>query len=299
VWKSSVLIAFISSKKTFASLIFVLIAQYGFSQSDLFPSPQKLLSSIENDRFRSNALCLRNGKKTTWDKLELLSPSSIDSFFVVFSTDSVFWNFRSAKVEYTVCFPNDFGLLKGLDRPELQAEFADSIKCHAHFSAMPQIDTAAIDTFWLLHGIQYNTLRGISVLKKSDSTAICRSDMPIESALNSLNDTLTCNGIYNLRLVLHQYGNKRDTLSTGLPGFIKATGAYAWPKWYGIDENGIIALLQHPYWGFTHMLYLRLITQNGEKFWLGDLHTYIPTHNIANLYGSYKQKKGAERLIIK
>jgi len=164
---------------------------------------------------------------------------------------------------------------------------------------LPFFDTTAIDTFWLLDGIQYNVLRGISVLKKLDSTALCRSNLPIESALNSLNDTLACNGIYPVHLVMHQYGNKRDTIGTSIPALIKATGAYAWPKWYGIDENGLIALLQHPYWGFTHMLYLRLRTQNGSTFWMGDLHTYIDTHNIADLYGNYKQKKGAERLIIK
>jgi len=63
----------------------VLSAQ---NEAGMFPSD--MLASFKNERFRSNALCRQSGKKTTWEKLDQLTLSSIDSFSVGFTPDSVY-----------------------------------------------------------------------------------------------------------------------------------------------------------------------------------------------------------------
>ena len=119
------------------------------------------------------------------------------------------------------------------------------------------------------------------------------------SAVSAINDTSQCDGLFPMVLVHNRYGNKRDSVLCTLPDLIRITGALTWPKWFARDAESLLVMLQHPYLGFDHMLHLKLKVLNGSSYWNAELHAYIPSHNIRNLYGTHNQKKRAERFVIK
>ena len=160
-------------------------------------------------------------------------------------------------------------------------------------------DTTSVDTLWQRSASRYEVLQHISVIDSLDSTLVCHSSFPIASAINSINDTLTCNGLYPVKLIFNRYGFKRDSVDTDITSIIRITGASDWQKWFAVEGEEVTVMLQHPYFAFDHMLFLKMQDGVEKKYWLGEMHSFIPSHNLGDLYGKYSEKDGAERFEIK
>jgi hypothetical protein len=121
----------------------------------------------------------------------------------------------------------------------------------------------------------------------------------VASAINSINDTANCNGLYPVSLIFNRYGYKRDTVQTNIASIMRITGAVDWEKWFAVEDEEVTVMLQHPYFAFDHMLFLKLQSADGAGRWIGEMHSFIPSHNLVDLYGKFVQKEGAEQFEIK
>ncbi len=80
---------------------------------------------------------------------------------------------------------------------------------------------------------------------------------------------------------------------------MRTLGVSGWRKWYAVENQELTVMLEHPYFAFDHMLFLKMQDGVEKKYWLGEMHSFIPSHNLGDLYGKYSKKEGAERFEIK
>ena len=67
----------------------------------------------------------------------------------------------------------------------------------------------------------------------------------------------------------------------------KTLGAVGWPVWNLKENNEVALLIQHPFWGFDHVLFLHL----ENDIWLGDFYSFVPNHNLLNMFKNYDSNK--------
>ncbi len=285
-------------------LFFVTLSLFfsakGKAQNEPFLSSSDALSALKSQRLQKNTLLKSNNRQVSWEQVLNLKPEQVVAFKAEFTADSITWEFALDLQTITVSFPNDIALLLGFDRSELQKQLLERFheNGNRHQIAVLQTDSLC-DTLWIKSNSRYAFLNGLQVLNPSDSLPVCCLRFPMASAVSSINDTALCDGLFPLVLVHNRYGNKRDTVLTTIPDLIRICGATTWEKWFARDAESLVVLLQHPYLGFDHMLFLKPEARLETTVWLAELHAYIPSHNVRNLYGTHNQKKGAERFVIK
>lgn len=286
--------------RTFLLLLSLsLLISTGKAQNGPFLFDEQLLSALQDQRLRANAQLLSAGNPITWKEFELVSSDAIDSLQAQFFADSIHWQFTISGIPFTVRVPNDISLLLGADRGELQDFLLEQLGASSLPLHALNVDTVPIDTVWRRNGLRFEVLQHISISDSLDSTSVCHSSYPVASAISAINDTLSCNGLYPVKLVFNRYGYRRDTVATDITSIMRITGAVAWEKWFAVEGEELTVMLQHPYFAFDHMLFLRKQEVGSERYWLGEMHSFIPSHNLGDLYGKYTQKEGAERFEIK
>lgn len=287
-------------RSLFQLTLILFISAKGKAQQEPFLSSYDALMALKSTRLQKNAHLKTTGIKVSWDQVLIVKPDQIDAFSSGFTSDSITWEFTIAGEPIVVTFPNDISLVLGVDRSELQEQLLERFR---HESNQHQLSGAKpdslCDTLWVKTNSRYAFLSGLEVINPGDSLPVCCLRFPMASAVSAINDTAQCDGLFPMVLVHNRYGNKRDSMLCTMTDFIRITGASTWSKWFARDAESLVVLLQHPYLGFDHMLYLQPEMQNGASYWNAELHAYIPSHNIRNLYGTHKQKKGAERFVIK
>ncbi|MFN5370892.1 MAG: hypothetical protein ACK5B6_05445 [Bacteroidia bacterium] len=287
-------------RSLFQLTLILLFSAKGKAQQEPFLSSYDALLAIKSQRLQKNAHLTTAGRKVSWDQIRIIQPDQIDAFNASFTADSITWEFTIADENLAITFPNDISLVLGVDRSELQEQLLERFR---HESNQHQLSGAKpdslCDTLWVKTNSRYAFLSGLEVINPGDSLPVCCLRFPMASAVSAINDTAQCDGLFPMVLVHNRYGNKRDSMLCTMTDFIRITGASTWSKWFARDAESLVVLLQHPYLGFDHMLYLKPEMQNGAAHWNAELHAYIPSHNINNLYGTHNQKKGAERFIIK
>ncbi len=265
-------------------------------------SSEFMLKATANSRLKANATIKGTGPKKGWDILSGVKNSDIDSVTSVFASDSVTWYFFfRTGTSLGVSFPNDVTLICGKDRGELQAMLLDNLKKGSHKREKSAAYSPCYRDDSLLHKTEElltaEKITSISFL--ADSTAICDVARPYESLLSSLNDSNTCKGLFPVVLHVSGYGQKKDTLMISLCNFISALGNTNWDIEYARDKNGLLILFQHPFMGFYHMVSFTLKDTSTSKYWQAQLHSYIPSYNLTNLYGTHRTKGRAEKFVIK
>jgi hypothetical protein len=281
------------------SLILFFSAE-GKAQQEPFLSSYDALLALKSQRLQKNTQLKSTGRQVSWEQLLKFKPEQISTFNAGFNTDSITWVFSVDDQMITLSFPNDIALILGYDRSELQEQLLEKFRKEGSRQLLTAIKPDSLcDTLWIKTNSRYTFLNGLQALNPENSLPVCCLRYPTASAVTAINDTVNCDGLFPLVLVHNRYGNKRDTVLSTLPDLMRISGASAWVKWFARDSEGLLVLLQHPYLGFDHMLYLIHKEQNGVPYWLAELHAYIPSHNVRNLYGTYNQKKGAERFVIK
>jgi hypothetical protein len=280
-------------------LLLTLGVSIGKAQNEPFLFDDQLLHTLEYQRLRSNAVVKISGDQVLWQEFDHYSSKSLDSLKVKFNSDSIYWSFVRENVRFEVKVPNDISLLLDGDRGQLQDRLFESLAADSSARFNFRADTTMCDTLWQLRDQRYELLRSISVIDKCDSLPVCNLSTPIASAINSINNTADCDGLFPVMLVFNRYGFKRDTLITDIASIVRVTGVSDWKKWFATEESELTVMFQHPYFAFDHMLFLKPYEFNNVSHWLGEMHSFIPTHNLGELYGKYVNKEGAERFEIK
>lgn len=269
------------------------------AQIEPFLFDEQLGYALEDERLRSNSVLLSSGSAVSWQDFDSVISNSIDSLRAQFNADSIHWNFIKDSIPFQVSIPNDISLLMGGDRGQLQDFLLERLINDSRVAEIAGSDTTIIDALWQRSATRYEVLQHISVIDSLDSIPVCHSLYPVASAINSINDTLSCDGLYPVKLIFNRYGFERDSVNTDITSLMKITGASGWQKWFAIEDEEITVMLQHPYFAFDHMLFLRMQDDGAKNYWLGEMHSFIPSHNLGDLYSKYSEKEGAERFEIK
>jgi len=246
-----------------------------------------------SERFRSNARLTINGSvapPTAWETLSLPQNPTVK---VSFRKDSA--TLQTVDVsgnQLSVSFPNDITLLTNADRKDLQERLLVLLKQHAGRLTLPSPKVRPVWVNTMRSGSRFGLLSALHFTDSATSKAVCHPDYAVYSLINSLSDTLSCDGLFPVRLVLHRYGNLTDTVSTTITGLLSATGAAGWSKWSGVEANEVTVLLQHPFVGYEHLLFIR--KERSSASWLADLYPFIPTHNLTGLFTAYSSKSRQE-----
>lgn len=243
----------------------------------------------QSDRFRSNARLSINGVQAPSSAWQTLMMPEDPVVGLTFRKDSVLIETSdTAGNRLSVSFPNDITLLTNADRKDLQDRLL------ARLTNMPgrlSPSTHSGTPVWInttRSGTRFGLLSSMSFTDSASMKPVCHPAFSTYSLINALSDTLSCDGLFPVRLVFHRYGNKTDTLITAVSGILRATGASGWSKWSGVEANELTVLMQHPFVGYEHLVFFRK-EKNADR-WLADLYPFIPTHNLAGLFTTYSAK---------
>jgi len=280
-------------------LLLLLSASIGKAQNGPFLFDEQLRSALQDERLRSNALLLSVGSAVSWQEFDSTHSDELDSLQVEFNADSIHWNFIKNSIPFKVSMPNDISLLMGGDRGKLQDFLLERLIDDSRIPEIFSTDTCSADTLWQFSNRRYEVLQNMSVIDATNMLPVCNAAYPIASAINSINDPLSCDGLYPVNLIFNRYGFKRDSIDTDITSLMRITGASDWKKWFAAENEELTVMLEHPYFAFDHMLFLRLEDSTDAPHWIGEMHTFIPTHNLGDLYGNYSEKEGAEQFEIK
>ncbi|MFM7194468.1 MAG: hypothetical protein ACKOYP_06750 [Bacteroidota bacterium] len=262
------------------------------AQGSLEPS-LSLRELSQSERFRTNSRLMINGilaPSTAWQSLMVPENPAVR---LTFLKDSVFIETADAAGNrLAVSFPNDITLLTNADRKDLQDRLLVRLKDHpGRLSAA----THTVNPVWIntaRSGTRFGLLSAMTFTDSATMKPVCHPGFSTYSLINALSDTLSCDGLFPVRLVLHRYANKTDTLNTTVSGLLRATGASGWSKWSGVEANELTVLLQHPFVGYEHLLFFR--KEKNHDRWLADLYPFIPTHNLTGLFTAYSSKSRQE-----
>ena len=265
-------------------ILFVLKAQTSIEPS------LSLSALVQSERFRSNARLVVNGKvagNAAWSSLELSGTPDVQVSFRKDSAKLISTDGAGNKLEVT--FPNDITLLTNTDRKDLQERLLVLLRKQKQIVPARGGKTPVwVNT--IRGATRFGLLSDIGFIDSTDSKPVCHPSMPLYSLVNSFRDTTACSGLYPVRLVLHRYGNARDTVETTVAGILRATGATSWMKWSGVEASELTLLLQHPFISYEHLLFIRKDVLDPNR-WLADLHAFIPTHNLTGLFTGYTPAK--------
>ena len=282
------------NKRFWFSIIILLSIEFsGMAQTEPSLFHSSMSRVVKSERFQANAILKLNNKEVAWSKLPDAANWQTDNVSITYTSDSVNWQMPFNGNTYAITFPNDVTVFYGLDRKEMQDRLLQILNSDRTIVAKSDslnflTDKLIVDSI----GFRYGLLRQNTYKNPIDSNLVCNSYFPFESLVNSFKDTLSCNGLFPLKIVYHRYGYKQDTVKTDFPSLLKTLGAAGWPIWNLRENNEIALLIQHPYWGFDHVLFLRL----ENDIWLGDFYSFVPNHNLLNMFKNYDSKKVGSRI---
>jgi hypothetical protein len=278
----------VNNRFWFSIIILLSIENSGMAQpeSSLFHSSMSRV--VKSERFQANAILRLNNREVAWSKLPDAANWQTDNVIITYTSDSVNWQMPQQGNTYAISFPNDVSVFYGLDRKEMQDKLLQILDSERIIiSNSDSLNFAADKLLADSFGLRYGLLRQTTFINPIDSSLICNSLFPFESLVNAFKDTLSCNGLFPLKVVYHRYGYKQDTVKTDVPSLLKTLGAVGWPLWNLKENNEIALLIQHPFWGFDHVLFLRL----EKEIWMGDFYSFVPNHNLLNMFKNYDSDK--------
>jgi len=269
-------------------IIFLSIEFSGMAQTEPSLFHSSMSRAVKSERFQANAILKLNNKEVPWSKLPDAANWQTDNVNITYSSDSVNWQMPLNGNTYAISFPNDVSVFYGLDRKELQEKLLPLLSTNRTIAAKSDslqflVNKLIVDS----SGLRYGLLRQNTFKNPIDSNLVCNSHLPFESLVNAFKDTLSCNGLFPLKIVYHRYGYKQDTVKTDVPSLLKTLGAVGWPVWNLKENNEVALLIQHPFWGFDHVLFLHL----ENDIWLGDFYSFVPNHNLLNMFKNYDSNK--------
>ena len=208
-------------------------------------------------------------------------------------------------------FPMEYSVLSGEDKLEAEANFADDLK---RFKVQP-IEVRVPDTSELTSTRQYNLkiLKGNPYIDKrlnsdtyyivsnSRPTLILDITHPAESSANMMLNAAT-EGDYTLNIRQILYGYKQAMFQVPLLRWIAFCQSQGCQLYFGIEKvlstevrASVIAVNEMA--GYNHVMFVKIplkVIDDQKGTIEAQVHSYVPMHNVANLFEKYRKKRNKE-----
>lgn len=230
-----------------------------------------------------------------------VSISLVDKFYIVNWT-------KEEKSFVTVVFPAQFDLIFGMRQDEAQNQLKDAIACVQHKRILPNppgdlvkekggIFVSRNSHFELesLNDARYYQLAG------NEYTPIFSSAFKEYSAANLFQGLIPSEG-YRLYIEQTVYGMKKSTYTITLSQWLDYCAWLGLKVYFAVEEereDGLLAivLVHSEDFNFNHLLSVVIpdnFTANHNAVLKAKLTSYIPTHNLKDLY--QKETKNRKRM---
>ena len=202
----------------------------------------------------------------------------------------------------TLSFENSFSLILGMNIAESQQFFFEDVSKHTDTSlvAMTKNNLALSDNkkFLIQKGENYmiEGMKSDLYFWRKDTMAIHSPLSPVESIYNVFAGIVE--NQYVLDITQNLYGFETRNYNVPLKIFVNYCLSYNCKPFVGIEklEEGLLkatVIYVNIDFGYNHLLYIEfpvsaLETQTGIV--KAKLNTFIPTHNIKNMYNEHKNK---------
>ncbi|MDH6343611.1 hypothetical protein M2480_002403 [Parabacteroides sp. PFB2-12] len=225
--------------------------------------------------------------------------------------DSLRWTsvWKAGEQSISLEFPATFSLIYGIDKKEADDWFEQQMLALQTPRKRQQLEIRPAEFFLAKNGLwvqpgNYKYTRALNndIYFAADATGGYRlvddSHYPVESVINLFLQPGEKAKKMELSLLHHAYGGQKKQYSVSLYDFLLSLqneyDAYiGFEKWEKEKEKMLLTVLFHNReFNSHHMLYIQVapqVIEQGEGEIKGQLYTYIPNHNIRNLYKEYEE----------
>ena len=221
---------------------------------------------------------------------------------------------NNQNIFFELSAPCSFELIKGKSKKELEDDFLQEVGKYIHPSyLMEDIKPQQLDSlssfsiqeryYYLIPEITSNLYYQ---KEKENVMLICHSKYPEESVYNLFLSPETP-GDFQLHLSINKYGFKKEELTLSLKQWLHFCKNSGCELFVGIEKihNGIIRATQfvvNQSLQYNHILTITFsqdILTERKGIINGSVHVYIPTHNLENLFDTYKEKNKLYKVNIR
>jgi len=234
-----------------------------------------------------------------------------DSLWLNFSSVSNCYmvDWRNDSASFHLIFPKQYELIHGADKAEMEQGFMEEL-ARVELPArggdtrpVTELQATKKKGYYLKRGTVYlaNTLHSNTYYKAIDTeraTLFFEKEMPGESLANLFLRGFCGDRKLVLQMTHNRYGNQKTRFDVDIARFVAHCRAnrceiyFATEKLDGKRMTGTV-LVQNPDLGYNHLLHFDCPMEAFERLRpvvQVSLYTYIPTHNIKNLFDDDNEK---------
>lgn len=229
----------------------------------------------------------------------------------VFAADTVAykvgWDTGAGTLQMT--FPKQYELIAGKDKVEMEDDFQKEL--FLHVPEVPAMEKVPLSVLAAVPGGEYYKRRGehyvipalcadryYRVAPDSTVTLLFEKGCPEVSLANLFLEGDRIRQEVAMEVEHRRYGKRVDRFELPVNHWVAFCKSERCVPYFGVEEiaRGKIAgtvIMVNPDLGYNHVLYYEC---DRQKFLKGDyslkgwLYTYVPTHNVADLFEAYKSK---------
>ena len=220
---------------------------------------------------------------------------------------------RNGKSFLEFSFPMEYGLLSSEDKVEAEANFSNDVlksviqEEKVHPQTVKMLKKSIQNDFFTKKGNYYidKRINSDTYYKLVDGTPSLLLDVtyPAESSANMMLDMST-GGDYRLNFKQILYGYKHKQFQTSLRQWLSFCQIQGCKLYFGIEKilsTGVRAsvIAVNELAGYNHVMFVKIpfrVIDDKKGEIEAQIHTYVPMHNVTDLFGSYKKtkKKGSK-----
>ena len=221
---------------------------------------------------------------------------------------------RNGEELLTVSFPMEYELIKGVTKIEAENAFEQLLRAVVVGNRprlVPDIEVmtpSKIEGYYILEGGSYidKRLNADTYYQRSAGSysLVCDMSHPAETAANMML-SIDAVGDYKLNISQSIYGFKRKQFTVPLRQWVAMCQDLGCSLYFGIESfnekevsASVIAVNDNE--SYNHVMFVRIpLHVIDEKQGIIDarLDTYVPMHNVSNLFQAYRKNKNKEQKI--
>lgn len=205
-------------------------------------------------------------------------------------------------------FPMEYGLLSSEDKVEAEANFSNDVlksviqEETVHPQTVDMLTKTIQNDFFTKKGNYYidKRINSDTYYKLVDGAPSLLLDVtyPAESSANMMLDMST-GGDYRLNFKQILYGYKHKQFQTSLRQWLSFCQIQGCKLYFGIEKilsTGVRAsvIAVNELAGYNHVMFVKIpfrVIDDKKGEIEAQIHTYVPMHNVTDLFGSYKKRK--------
>ncbi len=222
---------------------------------------------------------------------------------------------RNGEELLTVSFPMEYELIKGVTKIEAENDFEQRLRSVAvehRPRLVPDIEVmtpSRIEGYYILEGGSYidKRLNADTYYHRSAGSYSLVSDMshPAETAANMML-SLDAEGDYQLNISQSLYGFKRKLFTVPLRQWVTMCQSQGCSLYFGLESfnekevsASVIAVNDNE--SYNHVMFVRIpleVIDDKQGTIEARLDTYVPMHNVSDLFQTYRKDKNKEQKLF-